>query len=457
MMLARIPLLRRAWQEHWFLLAVVFVLPWQGVWIVRQAIVGGVVSPYATVGLYATDVLMVIALLLSPPSFGTRQGHVWQLPWWLVLAAMLSAVFVAGNTFVALWFVGTLLLFVLFGLSVWQHVLFSRLRAVVLASVGIQSLLAITQFFSQSIPASTILGMSAQSPVTLGASVVETTDGRWLRGYGSFPHPNILATHLGIGIVLVVSWYIETYEVFWRWWNDGGKDKRQTLWQESQVRSSARTISVIIATLALFTTALVLTFSRGSAVALLGALFIFYVWQRRRNPLLAAVLFVKVGVIVAAVVTTLVVLYPSLFTARLTATGRLEERSLAERATLSAQALATIQSHPLVGIGVGMVAPKAVIAQSSYPVQPPHNVALLFVMQVGAVGVLLLGMVLSRWRGAVVRLAQSPFSVSLCVFLLGVALFDHALWSLHSGLASSVLIIVLALLPLRSEEPEKHS
>ncbi|MBU0581243.1 MAG: hypothetical protein KKA19_08705, partial [Candidatus Margulisbacteria bacterium] len=68
-----------------------------------------------------------------------------------------------------------------------------------------QSVLAIIQFFSQKIIANKWLGLAEHDPGTLGDLVIETSSGRWLRAYGSFPHPNILAGFLVICLLLVMA------------------------------------------------------------------------------------------------------------------------------------------------------------------------------------------------------------------------------------------------------------
>jgi O-antigen ligase len=52
---------------------------------------------------------------------------------------------------------------------------------------------------------STLLGIADKDAQTLGVAVVETDDGRTLRAYGTFPHPNIFGGYLAVGVI-ALAW-----------------------------------------------------------------------------------------------------------------------------------------------------------------------------------------------------------------------------------------------------------
>jgi hypothetical protein len=63
-------------------------------------------------------------------------------------------------------------------------------------SMCVQSAITITQAAFQTIYPSTLFGVAAHYSDLPGTSVVEAGGMRWLRAYGTFPHPNILGVTL---------------------------------------------------------------------------------------------------------------------------------------------------------------------------------------------------------------------------------------------------------------------
>ena len=78
---------------------------------------------------------------------------------------------------------------------------------ILIAAAVIQSLLGIWQLVTQSTFASTLLGMSHYEVWQAGTSVLKNDTGRWLRAYGSFPHPNILGGFLSAVLVMMIAGY----------------------------------------------------------------------------------------------------------------------------------------------------------------------------------------------------------------------------------------------------------
>lgn len=67
----------------------------------------------------------------------------------------------------------------------------------------IESIIAIYQFASQKMVANKFLGLANHFPYDPGTSVIEKSDGRFLRAYGLLPHPNILGVFLVIGFIFL--------------------------------------------------------------------------------------------------------------------------------------------------------------------------------------------------------------------------------------------------------------
>lgn len=272
-------------------------------------------------------------------------------------------------------------------------------------------------------------------PAVSGVSIVQLADGtRWLRAYGTLPHPNLLGGFLVALLAAPLAYYVLV-------------SRRQALW-------------VLLFNLALVT--LVLTFSRSAWLALAVSLAVLLVrWGRAH--------FHKLALLGATGLATLAMLFAyfqPLFTTRLGAQPvQAEQVSNYTRMWLNRRAVELIQQRPLGGAGVGAfsLALSRHVAEF-YDIEPVHNVPLLVVAELGLGGMVLLyglavvlasgwgrpGERISRLRSPVAvwqpdarspAYARSPAPARLpaAVFhavilgLAAAALFDHYLWTLAPG------------------------
>ena len=95
-----------------------------------------------------------------------------------------------------------------------------KAKLIITSLVGaavLQGMIAIAQFGLQWTPAFKWLGLASQSAWELGPGIVETLGGRWLRSYGSLPHPNILGGFLCAGLLGVI-YLLSIIRKKGRWW-----------------------------------------------------------------------------------------------------------------------------------------------------------------------------------------------------------------------------------------------
>ncbi len=251
------------------------------------------------------------------------------------------------------------------------------------------------------------------NPSMPGAAVVELPGGtRWLRAYGTFPHPNLLATYL-VGLVAgPVSWTL-------------GRDRVRVFWGLGGVGLAAAGLG--------------LTFSRAGWVALpVGLLWVLGSRQlpaARRRWLAAAA---TAGFLAA------VLPFGSVLDVRLGMVGLLEARSVLERGWLMAQAADLIRAHGLLGLGAGTF-PLALRDRlpPGYRAEPAHNVGILLLTELGPVGggigLGLLAAILTR-----LRRSAGPDGLALSGALLGLlvlGLADHPLWTAAPGRVLGGLIL----------------
>ena len=190
-----------------------FLLPWQTRWIVHDVSIGGALTEYGRLSIYLMDVVLIGYLTLAvaawkkgtlkralkQPIFRTIAFSGVALTVWAYLSILsapspLVALFGAMHLDLAIGFLLVALLDK--GVNVGRTVI------VLILGMLVPSGLGWWQAAIQSVDASTLFGMALQDPSVLGTSVIEHANGRWLRAYGSFPHPNILGGFAAFALLL---------------------------------------------------------------------------------------------------------------------------------------------------------------------------------------------------------------------------------------------------------------
>lgn len=349
----------------------VFLLPWQTRWIWRRGILNNGPWEYGTFSLYATEILFLIILVLAfirlignrenRPQMNKSFSAFYFLLLVLILLSFVS-IFWAINFSLAFYaFIKLIEGLGVFALAVELKITFKKIAYALTAAALVQSILAIYQSLSQSIAGNKWLGMSDQLSFLGGPSVIETPAGRWLRAYGSLPHPNILGGFLAISLVILIGLAFVAEK----------KAERYLIF-----------ISSIIISLALF-----LSFSRESWLAyFLAFLFLFYIILKNKNQRLRKIM--ADFLIITLIVGSLFGLFlRTEFLARTLASGRLESKSTEERINYSNQALELISENSWYrGVGLGNYT--AVLYRmnnqlNSWDYQPAHNLYLLLFAELG--------------------------------------------------------------------------
>lgn len=254
-------------------------------------------------------------------------------------------------------------------------------------------------------------------PSMRGASVVQLVDGtRWLRVYGTLPHPNILGTFLVVLLLGPAAYYL--------------------LAQKRPIGSFILVSSGVIL--------LILAFSRGAWVGFAASGFVISVKYRILDKM-------RLLTLAATVVASLmVVIFPlqALMYTRIAGASTVptEAFSIKGREWLAGQAISVIQQHPLLGIGIGsFIINLTQHALPGYIIEPAHSLPLLVVSELGLGGaVILLGLVWVIVRH--VWYIRTPQAVLISAGLVGLcvtSLFDHSLWTLAPG--RIFLMMVLGL------------
>ena len=426
--------MRNVWAER-LLLLTLFLLPWQTRWIFSELTISGAVSEYGRLSLYAVEFLILFVILLrGAPQISLRNSKAVQAMYLVLAAGFFSLTFsdfyhvslmqmfhliMVGALFVALADERTNVLS-----AVWSFVL----------GLIVPSLLGWYQVIVGSSAPSTLLGLSALDAQTLGVSVVENADGRMLRAHGSYPHPNIFGGVLAVGI-MSLSWLREKV-------------------------SGTRAVLLVAILAALFSSTLMVTFSRSAWISLFVALGVFgamHVWKKVRLPQK----FVQLSAVVVVVFVLTLVGFSSQVFSRFDQSLPTESRSTSERVLQYQSFDDVFFSQPILGVGSGAYTfslSRIFPGKEVWAYQPIHNVYALILAEVGVLGLLALLYWVIRIDQVSASLARNRyalFSVSLGTLLIFLGLFDHYLWSLWPGL--SLVALSFALLLKTSEETKKTS
>ena len=383
------------------ILLLIFILPWQTRLILRPGILNGAPWEYGHLGLFVTEILLWLIVVLE--LFLSRERirlYLKQNKITLVVAAsLISLSFLAANDkFLTLQTMAHYLAAI--GLAViLKNLSTEKKRAVALvfiAAMSLQAALGIYQFLSQSSFGNRWLGLVAHPVWLPGAAVLENTAGRFLRAYGSLPHPNILGGYLVIGLILLV--------VF-RWSNS--PLKQSFFWP----------------LYSLFLTALFFTFSRSAWLAWLAS---FFLLGYRKKQLIIATL---------AVFLFYSALFYPLLISRVVVIDRLELVSKAERMSQYHEAWQLIKKNPWLGTGAGqytLALHRLFPEKSVWQLQPVHNIFVLALAEWGIIGLALLGLIFLKFFSFFSKAARRVNWLLLTPLII-IGLFDHYLLSLWSG------------------------
>jgi len=420
----------------------IFLLPWQTAYIFNSQNINGVKWQYGSGLIFVTEILLWLIAVLQLACLIKTKNQEFKVKnsrfaitvaWWLLLAwSGLSLIWApiktAGfyNWFHLLEAAG--LFFIILVSTIDKKKIY---LALTLAGV-LQALLAIWQFLSQGISANKWLGIAGHLPWQAGEIIIESS-GRWLRAYGSFPHPNILG---GFLVICFFATIIPALRV------SGG---RNTPWR-------------IIATLLLLA-GIFFSFSRSAWLALAVGLLIIFIQEILRSQKSVEPAKIKYRNLAkyffAPFILSIILffIYQPLILTRAFTTDRLETKSVSERLSYLSQAKDIIKNHWLIGVGEGnytyaLYQKNPILPAWSY--QPVHNIFILIFAELGIVGLAtfilffascLLYFVLDICKKNRAELNLLAFPAAIIV----IGCFDHYLWTSYFGVILLFLTLTLIL------------
>lgn len=418
----------------------VLALPWQTRLFWEGPTIAGYPWEQGRISIYASWIVMLLAALIDWALRMREKKSTLQPTRWFWVSTLVFVFFTFITTSVLRstiqWWLEVIVL-LLFFRTLFHRVPVQQLLSWFVLSLIPHTLLGVWQAIDQQVVGYSFLGMASQQPITPGVAVIETGGVRWLRSYGGFPHPNIFGGWLVLGILSTL------------------------LLLKKQMERLRRGMSLML--LALFSIALVLSYSRSAWIALCVGLFVYFVGTlfsdssgrgQRLKVLIPSLLIVlvSIGVIIA--------LRPQLVFSRAQVTTRLEQKSVSERKQGIENAIRILREDPVAGSGLGasawetMKLDEAERKPQVIPV-PPHVIPLLGLAELGVVGAFL-GIlwlyVYSKRLEVSCDAGSRPKAFWVVVpvlFLTPILLLDHYSWSYWSGKAFLFLSLFLLLMQTR--------
>lgn len=387
----------------WILFGI--LLPWQTIYVVHDIWLQGSKWQWGTVGWYATElylwILFFIVLFHKNKLFKIQPSYQYvvvicmAIMFWIgqyVISADYDLAIQHGSRIIAA--------VILMGILSTNA---SYRKAVIigcLASIIPITLLVIVQWYGQSQPAMSWLGLSRIDAWQLGTPVVETNTQRWLRVSGPFPHPNILGGYMVLYLTL--------------------------LWQ--QFGKISFRISLGLSVLA----GMLLVVSLSKSAVLAFVLLAIVTAMRTKKRAVRIMIFSTI----AMCLLTSSLLWPQVL-ARLHPVHKIEVQSYSQREAQYVQAFQVAKAYFPLGTGLGNY---GVALQKLYPYQPGwwyqpvHNSFMLFVLEGGILGLVVIVLVWYRYR-------PINYWWGTILILCPIWMFDHYLYTQWTMLLFTAIVL----------------
>lgn len=420
---------------NWLICGLIFLLPFQTRLLIRQGELGGNSWEYGVLGLYVVDFILALVVFVGLDyflEFVFEKIKFKKAIWILVFFGLLVWVGLGMKWAGDFWlvFYWTLRFFLYFGFAVTVWSLKPKLKYIAASFIFaglIQSILAIWQFVTQQVVASKWLGMAAHQAMDLGASVIEIGDERWLRAYGSFSHPNVLAGFLVIAILMTI--YLAS-------------NYRNSLKIKNKVINPA----IFNLVLPILLAGLTMTFCRSAVLSLAVALIFIFIFVLIKNKTELKD-FIKPGLIVLVCAIGFGVVFSNFIVVRTNFDTRLEKQSISDRQIQFGASQEIISQDTLRGVGVGHFTETWHKLDSSlgyWQYQPMHNQYILVLAELGVIGlILLLALIVLRIISIDKFNRATIFKLSAFLAIIIIALFDHYWWTANFGQISWWLFLAL--------------
>ncbi|MFA6183899.1 MAG: O-antigen ligase family protein [Parcubacteria group bacterium] len=398
----------------------IFFLSWQTVFILREVKINNEKFQYGTLGIYFFELLLSVWLLLNIVSLKKCSNKKILFSVLIFIGYSFLSIFWAYDKLLSLHLLFPLVLGALSFLVLQEKLLnFKVFTFSLILSTSLHGLLGLYQFFTQSSFSNKWLGISEHIVWQGGTSVLEIESARFLRAYGGMLHPNILGGFLMIAILLGLCAYLKSSpkENYWKYF--------------------------LLITLLVNFSAFLVTFSRSAFIALLAGLFFiltYYLYHKKIAQVKKLLSFIFIFIVIGII---FLLSFFNLFFNRITINSRLESKSIKERIVAIKESQELIYQNPFLGTGIGNYTSALIknknVTKEIWHFQPVHNIYLLIFSELGIFGFsfFLFIVIFIIWdffesfkKEDINRVIFSVIIVSLLI----LSLFDHWVWTSHSGI-----------------------
>jgi O-antigen ligase len=425
------------------ILILVFILPFNFYYIFNFSTIKEVLFFKETLqySIYAFDIVFLFILFfwlkekIKNNSIEKFIKNNWFL-WLLVFYFLFNSFFVSLNPFSSLYnslrILEVLVFFLILVNTIKSKQFLEKIFSVIFISGIIQSIIAFFQFIFQKSLGLKYLGETVLSPQILGIAKIEDNGEKFIRAYGTFPHPNLL------GIFLFLSLFCGIYLFL-----HNKKFKTPAL----KFFLPLCFFIILIGILLTFSRSIwLITFLLGLTIILRYSKNLFKPDFRIKNSVIYIFIIFSFTVIILLV-------FSKVISIRI-CYQNCQDQSLIFREIYLNFSQKIIQNNFLTGIGIGQFTSffKEINPYNlpEWNLQPVHNFYLLITSELGIIGLLLLIFFI------ISKISFSFFKKSLLEFLfvafLFVAFFDHYFWTLPQG--QFIFWLTLALLTSSSRIKE---
>lgn len=329
---------------------------------------------------------------------------------------------------------------------------FSFWQVLLITLIVIEGVLGIGQMVLQrDLGLGFLVGEPVLDPSEFGIGVIEWEGHRSLRAYGNFAHPNIFGGIMAVGLIFLVSFYLN------------GRKKLK------KIRQRERDWFFFFAFLVIYL-GLFFSFSRSAwlPLAILVCAFavfvIIYRFKHSFSPgLKNKVLKINLALLICLILS--VTLFSAPLSVRFSPEESQMERVIKSRGEYFKESFDLSRSYWLQGTGAGNyvkgVFDKITSEDKGFLYQPVHNVPVLILIETGVVGVGLLVIFATYWvwelfkkfkKGLKSSRFFTFFIITLVLFVLAFAnLFDHYLWTSMIGFFLVWILVGLGVRGIKSD------
>ncbi len=441
----------------------VFALPFQTriilkVWTANPAVN---FNEWTSAFLYGTDILILLLFILGAKRIFNRIRKTSLADFFLLAFFLVSASSVLGaeNKTLGLYRLVKILEFIAlyYYTNASLNVIFNFPEAVkaILISGTFQSVIAVLQSLFQKSLGLKLLGESFLRTNLNAVAVVPAVGTKFLRAYGTLPHPNLLAAWLFLAIFAFYFWYLSSPSRDCRFVETSRARYCQrsllglvpNIFSDLQSKTSAISAPgrwLVLSVYPLILTAFLFTFSRTIVgLWILGLILrLIFVAAKRKSYQLSLIFKKRLYFLVTISVVTVLVFsffYWPQVKSRISLST--DDLAVSERIFYNKMASQTALSNPFLGVGLGNFVwhtLKTFHLDKPYLYQPAHNIYILIASESGFVGLglfLLFVFYLTYSFVAKTGLRALHHLSLFIVFIsvLSIGLFDHFFWTLQQG------------------------